>query len=242
MRKTRLKQFNDALGAMMEPGYTATAASTCSPDAVEKLRLETVRAFMCCGCPLKYIDGLLPFFNRHSIHVGTNANHLGQYIPDVAMSERIKIQKEFAETALDLLVSFFSDGSQHHGREVCNVVARWIHYKTFMPIQRLVHLGFLKNSMNANAIVAENRVAKEKLTLAVEHAVIPKPVATHHDRVAANYAAARILKNVHNWYIVVIGCIPHTVDNSGKKFETNALTKMQQTLNGMMRISLKIQV
>ena len=239
LRRQRLKQFNNALSVMMEDGYTATVASTCSPDAVEKLRLETVRAFMCCGCPLKYIDGLMPFFNRHALHVGTNSSHLGQYIPDVVMSERLKMQKEFAETALGLLVSFFLDGTQHHGKEVCNVVSRWIHSETFQPVQRLVHLGFLKNSMNAEAIVAEARVAKEKLTSAD---VIPIPVAVHHDRVAANYAAARTLKEIHRWTFVVIGCVPHTCDNSGKRFETSALNKMQQALNAMIKNSLKIQV
>ena len=111
-----------------------------------------------------------------------------------------------------------------------------------MPIQRLIHLGFLKNSMDAEAIVAENRVAKEKLTRTEENAVIPVPVAIHHDRVAANYVVSRTLRDVHDWYVVVIGCVPHTVDNAGKKFETETLTKMQQTVNAMMRISLKVQV
>ena len=72
---------------MMEDGYTVTVSSTCSPDSTEKLRLEIVRAFMCCGCPLRYINGLMPFFDRHSIHVGTSDTHLKDYVPDVGMSE-----------------------------------------------------------------------------------------------------------------------------------------------------------
>ena len=228
----------------MDEGSSATLKSSCLPTVIEKFRLETVRAFMCCACPLKYIDGLRPFLERHGMNVGTHSSNLGQYIPDVATSERIAIQQEFQNSVYSL-VSFFTDGTQHHGAEVCNVVARWINTSTFQPVQRLVHLGFLKNSMDVNAIVAEVRIAKEKLTStgpASELQAVPIPVAIHHDRVSANYAAGRTLKEKHNWHLVTIGCVPHTIDNAGKKFETPTLTKMQKSLNAMLRISLKIKV
>ena len=47
----------------------------------------------------------------------------------------------------------------------CNIVCRWTHKETFQPIQRLVHLGFLKSSMDSATTVSEVFKGVEKLKM-----------------------------------------------------------------------------
>ena len=195
LRQLRLAAAQDALNTLM---IKASVEGQHVDMKTVKLRAEITRAFMCVGAPLRYIDGLNNFLSRNGIEVGTTGTHLSEYIPDIAMGEKLEIQFEFLRTAIGGLVSFMNDGTLHHGSEVCCVVGRWIHCETFQPVQRLIHLGFLLSSMDHLAIVAEVLKALEKLEMDSYQNVTPILVVLNHDRVSANYAAVARLNDHHN--------------------------------------------
>ena len=239
LQQDHIKGMHNALEVLMTPG---TVEGSCVDSKTQKLRMEITRAFMCVGAPLTLIDGLSVFFNRWDLNVGTTSRHLRENIPFIAMSEKLKIQEEFMETAFMGLVSMAIDGCLHHGAEVCSTVSRWINSFTFQPVQRLVHLGYLESSLDHMAIISELFKSLEKLERDCLNNVKPTLVSVNHDRVSANYAAVRKLINEYSFQLVGIGCFPHTIDNAGKQFHIPLLRYLQKLLNAMLKNSAKVKL
>ena len=148
------KAFQKMFQKNLPPGQVLSGA-TCS-SAQLKERVEYTRMMIICGIPINKFDKMKTYLRRKNCDITCSLSDLSYLIPAIREAELATIKKEMSDTMLGSLYSMFTDGTGDDGAEMCNVVIRWVHVKTFQPIQRCVLLSMLGHPMTAEDIVKVN--------------------------------------------------------------------------------------
>ena len=175
-------------------------------------RVKVVMAFMKSGIPLWKLEcsDLRNLLDQNGYRL-TDPRHLLDLVPFILREERACIQSEVQGKYLSVVF----DGTSRLG-EVLAVVVRFI--SNWSIEQRLVRLEFLQKSLNGEEL-ARQLLGTLSVTLGIES---DKLIAVMHDRVSVNQAAMRIVQVVYPT-IMDIGCISHTLDRVGDKFQVPTL-------------------
>ena len=141
----------------------------------------------------------------------TDPRHLLDMVPFILREERTSTRSEIKGKYLSVVF----DGTSRLG-EVLAVVVRFI--SNWNIEQLLVRLEFLQKSLNGEEL-ARQLLGTLSVTLGIES---DKLIAVMHDRANVNRAAMRIVQVVYPT-IIDIGCISHTIDIVGDKFQVPKL-------------------
>ena len=145
-------------------------------------------------------------------------------IPFIQKIERGAVAREIA--GCNILIIF--DDTCHSGEALC-IVIRYITDDLSIE-QRLVALKMLQESLTGEKIACELIS-----TLSIQSTAL---LACMRDRAATNNVALRTLKDVYP-SIVDIGCLSHTIDHVGEKFETPVLDEFISAWNRLFVRSYK---
>lgn len=198
------------------PGTGLTAAV---PVDVAVHRVQVVRSMLQAGIPLAKLDYIRPLLEKSSTLSLTESTHMAQYIPFVLEEEQGLIKEEMKE-ATGFTVVF--DGSTRLG-EALAIIVRYVDGDWRIQ-QRLVRFKTLAKSLNGS------QLAREILTCILTTLQI-KPgalVGAVRDGAAVNGAALHSVKDIMYPDVLDIVCASHTLDNVGKRFQTETLDDFAQ--------------
>ena len=169
-------------------------------------------AFMRAGIPLWKLDcfDLRNLLEQNGYRL-TDPRHLLDIVPFILRKERACIRSEIQGKYLSVVF----DGTSRLG-EVLAVVVRFI--SDWSTEQRLVRLEFLQKSLNGEEL-ARQLLGTLSVSLGIES---DKLIAVMHDRASVNQAAMRTVQVIYPT-ILDIGCISHTLDIVGDKFNVPTL-------------------
>ena len=175
-------------------------------------RVQVVMAFMRAGIPLWKLDcsDLRNLLEQNGYRL-TDPRHLLDIVPFILRKERACIRSEIQGKYLSVVF----DGTTRLG-EVLAVVVRFI--SDWSIEQRLVRLEFLQKSLNGEEL-ARQLLGTLSVSLGIES---DKLIAVMHDRASVNQAAMRTVQVIYPT-ILDIGCISHTLDIVGDKFNVPTL-------------------
>jgi hypothetical protein len=197
LHKAHLKLFQNQL----PDGQRARGQNMSDTDL--RTAVEFVNMMRVCGIPLKKFDKMKPWLHRVGCGIQCGKDQLGELISAVHQGEIQTIIDELSKTQLGTLYSVATDGTTDDGAEVCAVVLRWINKFSFQPEQRLILLDMLAHSMTADDIVHEVKSASRRVGLTLSGLLC-----IMHDRVAANYKAVRVLRQIQfHWDVFLTPAI-----------------------------------
>ena len=181
------------------------------PEAQQVFRVKVVSAFLRAAVPISKLHFFKELLEEGGYRL-CDKRSLFDLIPFIQKREREAVAREIAGRNISIIF----DGTCHLGEALC-IVIRYITDDLSIE-QRLVALKMLQKSLTGEEI------ARELIsTLSIQYHITPTALlACMRDRAATNNVALRTLKVVYP-SIVDIGCLSHTIDHVGEKFETPVL-------------------
>ena len=182
------------------------------PDKERLWRVEVVGCFLRAGVALSKIDALRPLLEKNATRL-TTRSHLADLIPFILEEEKAASKAELKGRFLSVVF----DGSTRLG-EALAIVVRFLNDDCREIQQRLVRIHVLSKSLTGEHLARELLIC-----LSMELQVPPNYlVAAMRDGSSVNTAALRTFKMLYN-DLLSITCFSHTIDCTGKLFDTPTL-------------------
>ena len=177
--------------------------------------MKVVEQFLRAGIPLAKVDSLRSLLEEGALKL-THSSHLADYIPVIHGEEKKQIRRE-----IDCqYVSVIFDGTTHIG-EALAIVVRF--HSGWKIQQRLVRMSLLAKSLTGE------EVTREVLTVLSTELGIPAShvIAAMRDRASVNNVAMQTVSIMYP-QVMDIGCMSHTLDHLGSRFELPTLSKFMK--------------
>lgn len=183
------------------------------PDDHQVFCVKVVTTFLRAGVPLTKLDAFRHVLEERAYRLSSR-HSLSDMIPFILKREKAQLMEELTGHFMSLIF----DGTCRLGEALC-VIDRFLSDDWCIE-QRLVALKMLQKSLTGEEIVRE-----VVSTLSIDYHISSTSVlASMRDRAATNNVALRTLKVLYP-HIVDIGCLSHTIDHVGEKFDTPVLSE-----------------
>lgn len=213
LRQQRVAQSWEQYQKRQAKDLPGTGMTPAVPTEQSMRRVAVVTEFLKAGIPLAKIDSLRPLLEDGSEKL-TDSAHMASYVPFVLETEKSDIMEELKDKPH---VTAIFDGSTYQG-EALVVILRYV-TEDFTIHQRLVSVRVLAKS------VTGQQLAREIITALSTQLQYPsdKLVAVTRDGASVNRVAVGYLKDIMYPQVFDIICLCHSLDNVGKRIETDLL-------------------
>uniref|UniRef100_A0A1X7U381 DUF4371 domain-containing protein n=1 Tax=Amphimedon queenslandica TaxID=400682 RepID=A0A1X7U381_AMPQE len=200
----------DLADALKRHDQQISQAGDTLPEAQRIFRVKVAMTFLRAGVPFEKVFYFRELLEESAYRL-VDKRHLLDIIPFILKEEKAQIKKEIE----DKFVSVIFDGTSRLG-EVLVVLLRYVHQMKIE--QRLVRVELLAKSLKGEE-VARELISILSVTLGIKTGLF---IAAMRDRASVNNVAVCTLSIVYP-SLLDVGCIAHTLDHVGEKFQTTVL-------------------